>query len=237
MTDHSDDPRENGSPPPKEDESSMPIESPHRDAAPSAPPPVALPAASPSAASTPPMQPTGMVTGSVPTSWPTVVGILAIVFGGFGVLISAWGAVYPFVVERFAETFPPTQAQMIQQFDGWSGWSQAIAILSFLLAGLLIFGGISVVKRRHRAVSVLFIWSMLKIVLIFASVGVQLSLQGQVLDQAVAQLQPVPGGRAIMVSSMRGTIACSAIFQLAGPVFLLVWFRRRVIKEEVATWK
>ena len=64
MTDHSDDPREKGSPQPREGESSKPIESRDTDAAPSAPPPVALPAASPYAASTPPMQPTAVVTGS-----------------------------------------------------------------------------------------------------------------------------------------------------------------------------
>ncbi|MCH9035365.1 MAG: hypothetical protein IID42_12830, partial [Planctomycetes bacterium] len=92
-------------------------------------------------------------------------------------------------------------------------------------------------KRRHRAASILFIWSILKTVLVFGGVGLQLSMQTQIMDQATAQLQTVPGGKAIMVGSVAIGLACGLIFQLAGPVFLLVWFRRRAIKEEVATWR
>ena len=115
--------------------------------------------------------------------------------------------------------------------------STAIATISFLLAGLLLFGGISLVKKRHRAAPILFIWSILKTVLVFASIGLQLSMQTQVMDQAAAQLQTVPGGRAIMGVSIVVGLAGGLIFALAGPIFLLVWFRRGVIKEEVATWK
>lgn len=183
------------------------------------------------------MQPTDVVTESMTSAWPTVLGILAIIFGGFGVLGGVWGIVYPFFAGGVAEMFPPMQAQMMQQIDEWSGWSMALALISFLFAGLLLYGGISLVRRRQRAASILFIWSILKIVLILVSVGFQLSLQTQVMDQATAQLPPVPGGRAIMVGSVAVGVACGAIFWLAGPVFLLVWFRRRVIKEEVATWR
>ena len=237
MTDQSDETRENGSPRAQEDKSAMPIESLHTDAAPSAPPPAALPAASTSEPSTPPTRPTEMVPGSVPTSWPTVVGILAIVFGGFGILGGVWGVVSPFVVDRFAEMIPSMQEQLMQQLDAWSGWTRAMSITSFLFAGLLLFGGISLVKKRHRAAPILFIWSILKTVLIFAGVGLQLSIQTQTMDQLTTQLSSVPGGRAIMVGSVAIGLACGLIFQLAGPVFLLVWFRRRVIKEEVATWR
>ena len=237
MTDHSDDPGENRGRRPPEDESSMPLENPHTDSAPSAPPPLALPASPRSLPSAPPTQPTDVVTGSVPTSWPTVVGILAIVFGGFGVLGGIWGVVYPIVADRFAEMIPPMQEELLQQLDEWSGWTTAIATISFLLAGLLLFGGISLVKKRHRAAPILFIWSILKTVLVFAGIWLQLSIQTQVMDQAMAQLQTVPGGRAIMGVSIVVGLAGGLIFALAGPIFLLVWFRRGVIKEEVATWK
>ncbi|MCH7995773.1 MAG: hypothetical protein IIB57_15200 [Planctomycetes bacterium] len=228
MTDHSDDPRENGSPQSPEDDSSMPVESGHTDSAPSAPQ---------SEPSAPPMQPTDVVPGSVPTSWPTVLGILAIVFGGFGILGGVWGVVYPFVAGRLADMIPQMQAQLALQLEAWSGWSTVISIISFLAAGFLIFGGVSMVKRRRRATSILFIWSILKIVLIFAGVGVQLAVQSQVMDQVTAQLPTVPGGKAIMVGSVAVGLACGLIFQLAGPIFLLVWFRRGAIKEEVATWR
>ena len=237
MTDHSDDPRENGSPQSPDDDSSMPVESGPTDSAPSAPPPPGLPSAPQSEPSAPPMQPTDVVPGSVPTSWPTVLGILAIVFGGFGILGGVWGFVYPLVAGRFAEMFPPVQAQLMQQLDEWSGWTTAMSIISLMVASLLLFGGMSLVKRRHRAAPILFIWSILKTVLVFGGVGLQLSMQTQIMDQATAQLQTVPGGKAIMVGSVAIGLACGLIFQLAGPVFLLVWFRRRAIKEEVATWR
>ena len=145
---------------------------------------------------------------------------------------------YPFVAVRFAEMFPPLQAQVTEQLDAWSGWSTAISISLFLAAGLLLFGGILLIKRRHRAASILFIWSILKIVLLFANLGLQLGIQPQAMDQAAAQLQTLPGGRAAMFGGVAIGLACSAIFLLAGPVFVLVWFRRSVIKEEVAaTWR
>ena len=95
MTDQSDDMRENGSPWSQRYESSKPSENRPANQLPSTPPPTASPAASPSEPSTPPMQPTDVVTGSMTTAWPTVLGILAIVFGGFGVLGGVWGVVAP----------------------------------------------------------------------------------------------------------------------------------------------
>ena len=126
---------------------------------------------------------------------------------------------------------------MVQQLDEWSGWRTAMSLILALAAGLLLLGGMSLVRRGHRAASILFIWSILKILLLFANVSLQLALQSQVMDQAATELQPVPGGRAILFGSMAVGLSCGLIFALAGPIFLLVWFRRRVIKEEVATWK
>jgi len=221
MTDHSDDPRENGSHRPPEDEASVPLEGGHTDSAPSSPP----------------MQPTDVVAESVPSSWPTVLGILAIVFGGFGVLSGAWAVVSPFAAGRLARMSPSMQAQLTQQLDAWSGWTTAFSFMFLMAGGLLLFGGISLVQRRHRAASALFIWSILKIVLILANLGVQLAVQSQVLGRVATQLQTVAGGRTIMVSSLAFGLACNLVFQLAGSIFLLVWFRRCVNKKEVAIWK
>lgn len=237
MTDPYDDTGENGSARPPSGESSIPLESGHSDAAPSSSPPIALPPAQPSVPSAPPMQPTDVVAESVPTSWPTVLGILAIVFGGFGVLGGAWGVVAPFVAGRITEMSPSMPAQLTQQLDAWSGWTTAFSIMSLMAGGLLLFGGISLVRRRHRAAPALFVWSIIKIVLILANVGLQLAVQSQVMGQALSQLPTLPGGGTIMMTSVIIGVGCGLIFQLAWPVFLLIWFRRRVIKEEVAIWK
>lgn len=236
MTDRSDDIEENGSPRHQEDESSVQRETFSTDAAPSIPQPMAVPAAPLSLPSTPPMQPGEVVPGSVASAWPTVLGILAIVFGGFGVLGGAWGVVLPFVADRLADIAPQMQPHVTLQREAWTGWRMVISISSILAASLLLFGGISLVRRRHRAASLLFIWSVVKVVLILAGVGLQFAIQPQAIDQAAAQLPNLPGGRGLLYGGVAVGIACGLIFQLAGPVFLLVWFRRGVIKEEVATW-
>lgn len=234
MTDHSDDPKEVGSPPPKEDESSKSIENADTVAVPSARPPVARPA---SALSVPPMVPTEMVNDSVPSSWPTVVGILAIGFGCFDLLACACVLVYPFVTDRLEEMARHVPVQVTIEPFTWTGWDTAIAITSFTCVGLLLFGGISLVRRRRRAATTLLVWSILKIVLVLAGAGVQFAVQTPVVNQPATQQPSVPSGMTIAVGCGALGPVGGAIFDLAGPVFVLVWFRRSVIKNEVVKWR
>lgn len=237
MTDHSDDPREVGSPRPQEDESSKPIESPDTDAAASAPPPMARPVSPLSPPHVPPMLPTEVAKDSVPSAWPTVVGILAIVFGCFGFLACSWVLVYPFVTDQLEDMAQQIPMQVtIEPFTA-TVWTTAISITWFMCSGLLLFGGISLVRRRRRAAATLLVWAILEIVLILASAGVESAAQTPVVDQATTQQPTVP--REITI-----TVGCGAlgpyggiIFDLAVPVFVLVWFRRSAIKKEVAAWR
>lgn len=236
MTDQFDETRENGSPWSQGCESSKPSENRPADQVPIAQPPQALSTASSHVASTPPMQPGEVAPGAMTSAWPTVVGILAIILGGFGVLGGVWGVVYPIVVGSLADAMPQMQAQMELQLGEWSGRLQAVSFVMSLVAGLLLYGGILLAKRRSRAASILFSWSIIKIVLSFAYLGLQVTMQAQVVDQTAAQLQTVPGGRTMMVGAVAFGLVFSGIFMLTGPVFLLIWFRRGVIKQEVATW-
>jgi uncharacterized membrane protein YjfL (UPF0719 family) len=102
---------------------------------------------------------------------------------------------------------------------------------------LLLIGGIGLANRRRWSARAMVIWGIGDLVLTLVSFGGTLltlpTFQQQMSQQNTAM--PPGFGGAFMVGFMV-SMCFGAAIGLVPPVFVLVWFGRRKIKDEVAGW-
>lgn len=171
---------------------------------------------------TPPNQSDFMPTTEAP-KWPTVVGIISIVWGSLGVICNGCGALSPIVGNAMVNMVPPEQQDQLRQqmAAGSSPVAVAISVLAVLMSVFLIAAGLMTLKRRGVGRVMHLGWASISILLGIAggflgwsAVQAQVQqMQGSNPQQAAAQQAGAVGGMAIGVC-----------FGLLYPIFCLVWF-------------
>ncbi len=164
--------------------------------------------------------------------WPGVIGIIAIVFGSLGALLGAWSfaslVFLPWLMELAGTGFglPPPEHMRTQAIFG--------GVTAVPLGLLLLFAGIATLRRRRRCVRLGVIWAMLKIPVVVAGAAVAVGMQRAQFDSIAAQApgMAVPFTGTVIVF----TVVLQIILGWSLPVFLLIWFSRRRIKDETAVW-
>jgi|GEM_PF-709701 len=199
-------------------------------------PEAATPPPTPAACAVPPMQPSALAPQVVQAAWPTVLGVLSIVLGALWLLSGVWAIVAPIVLENAFGGMADQQMTWYSSSGAWRVGLLSVAVLSAATSVLLLIGGINLVRRKGSAVTLLIVWSVAMIVVTCVNIGMYYALQDVYVKQIASQAQGVPGGNTTMVVSMNIGLFCGLLINLAGPVFVLWWFRRAVIKREVATW-
>jgi hypothetical protein len=180
----------------------------------------------------PPVMPRPLA--SPPTAWPTVLGVIAIVFGAGGLLMSAWGAIAPLVIKSwpsFGSGFDP-MAGVAQ----WQAWLIAQNIVAVFIAALLLTGGIMLLRRTRASRAVLRTWAALKIILVVAAsmIGYQV---GQTQLAAMQQAGATAPGMQNFIALFNWIgVAIGVLWGWALPVFMLIWLARRPIRTEMAAW-
>lgn len=187
-------------------------------------------------AAPPPVPPTEVVYEQPQSTWPTVIGIICIVFGGFGILGGLWGAVVPFLMSTVASMMPDPAGTMDASFAAVTRYRAItipVSVISAVVAALLLVGGIQLLRRRFAARRVLLIWAIIKIFLVVAAVMVNIPMQRAQLEAQQAQGMP-----AMPMMNLIGpiTAACGVVFGWALPIFILIWLMRRPIRDEIEAW-
>jgi len=191
----------------------------------------------------PPTQPDAMYLPRQPTSWPKVIGIIAIILGSLGILGACGGALstasVDFLQEMLEEMAPPGQSSAFGSLEALREWKGPLVVghlLGMALAGLLLFVGIGLLKRRAGVVRLVLFWALAKIPFEIASSIFNYIIQKPYLEETVEQSAATPG----LSDFFQGAFAVGVLFSIlmysALPVFLLIWFRRARIKAEVAQW-
>lgn len=171
------------------------------------------------------------------TSWPKVVGVIAIIFGILGTLGGAWGFFALLLIQRMKSTLPPETVVGLKAIEDWKGWTMFTSGLAAVLGVFLLVGGIRLVKRRYRAVGTIMTWAILKILLVAGSTYLSYMIQQQqlqIMSEQASGAGAMPAGFVGTVSAISAAI--SIVWGWALPVFMLIWFSRGKIKEEVAGW-
>jgi hypothetical protein len=171
------------------------------------------------------------------SKWPAVVGIIAIVIGAGGFLYNACGAVGAFVVGMVFQRMPSTgmPPEVFQVKPGWVG----VMLVMSLLCGVLLIPGIALLQRRRWSAAWLRIWSVAAIVLAVAGSVIEARIQGENMTRMMtATSMPAGAGPspAFFQATAIGGAVFNAVLRCAFPVFLLIWFTRRKIRDEVAAW-
>jgi hypothetical protein len=109
-------------------------------------------------------------------------------------------------------------------------WTVTTNLVKLALGILLVYGAVSLRRRRRLGVTLCRSWAWLAIVWLVVE-----TVQGLVwLSRYAGEIPGVPAG------DWQGTATCGLVFGVAlllvWPVFLLVWLARSDVREETAGW-
>lgn len=174
------------------------------------------------------------------TVWPTVLGVIAIVYAGLMMLCNVSGFIvstlYKWLAGFLGSMGQPDRAIEITA-DVADKYQAMFIVYSILAIGAslwLLLASISLVKRRPGSSRSIIAWSIVEFVLQCASIGLQV-----VLTKAVADVLRGEGlGRQATETYVMAVInGCSMlVVSIALPIFMLIWFSRAKIKAEIASW-
>lgn len=195
----------------------------------------------------PPTAPGAMVSRLAPAApaWATVLGILSIVFGVLGALSKCWGIATLFfftAMERFFASMPEDEVPegIGQSFSmmGVYAWPIAgVSLLKTAVACLLVAVGIGLLKQRAWAPAWAIRYAVLDMVLTLGEGA--LGVLSQAAQFEAMQAADPSGfgtiGPGVSVFS-RVMVVGGVLVSLVWPVFLIVWFTRRRIREATSTW-
>jgi hypothetical protein len=172
-----------------------------------------------------------------PSSWPKVIGIIAIVLGSLATLGGLLGAASSYITEWGLSMMPAEArtAAMTETIVRWRPWLVATSLCSAAVAVLLIVAGARLVNRRPSAPGLCRNWAILKMIVVLFVAAVTYHVQReQFANVPPAGTRGMPAGMPAMMAVF--SAAFGVLWGWALPVFMLIWFARRKIKEEVAEW-
>lgn len=169
------------------------------------------------------------------TVWPTVLGIIGIVFGSLGALAGAWGTIAPVLMENI----PFFRTAGFDPFAGVRDWRTELVVINLVTALLgvqLAIGAYMLMKRKPAARATLLLWALAKCVIVVAA-----SYVGYQINQAQwASMRASGVGPPVMSGFMTFGSIVGVVFGIgwgwALPAFIVGWFMRPAINHEVATW-
>jgi hypothetical protein len=147
--------------------------------------------------------------------WSTPIGVISIVFGCLGIL----GVLLNFV--------NPQAQKIMRHFPEWyQSFATIISpIAGVLTSGWLIAAGEATLKLRPYTRVLNLLYAFVQVVWLAVSMSLLHSVMGEAADQL--------SGLEAAAMRMAATVGWVG---LAYPVFLLVWFFRRTVAEQIERW-
>jgi hypothetical protein len=180
-----------------------------------------------------------------PSQWPTALGVVAIIFGILGILMYGCGGLIGNVLAPMlapAVEGMPVQEAQFEAMRRFMVFNLLSALVATTLAVWLLVTGIGILRRRPWSRTSGLGWSIAK-----AVYAVPATLLGYVVNRATVQAMeqaaaesgdPMPGGIFALLEALGAIgMGCSLMWSWALPVFMIVWFMRAPIKEEVTRWE
>jgi hypothetical protein len=156
------------------------------------------------------------------TVWPAVIGILSICLSGLALVGLPLGLLM--------EQINPAQRKLMESMPDWYRTVYPLTqVLTAVLYIPLLVAGISLLRRAPLGRTLHLVCAAVFIVWRLASIPLVLTLMAHIADG-----MNMP---AHLKSMMQAAAIIGIPIGFIYPVFLLVWFTRRKIRDEVAGWR
>ena len=198
------------------------------------------------------------------STWPTVIGIIAIVYGALGVLAECNGLVFNVFVAIWGGSMQGTAEAQKAQFEVMRQYAVPnliFMVVGTVLAAWLLVAGIGVLRRRPWSRSAAVGWAVAKTLFTIPYSVLGYLLHNALLDamEQAAIDSGTPMGDRLEVpvaptvelevvyvtatsifpnmhSGGAAMMGCSMLWAWALPLFLIIWFLRAPVKTEVERW-
>jgi hypothetical protein len=191
------------------------------------------PPVQPARPAAPPTQAGPLPTPSPVPVWPTVIGVIAIVFGAGGALAGLGGVVMSLVTRPMLQRMPNAPA-MPQYGEHWIAWTVLGSLVTCGTAILLLIAGIGIAKRLAWGPRAARVWAVLKMIVVVMGTVISWQTQQGAIE---AMKQNAAGAPMLNPQILLSLGMCGGLlWGCALPVFMLIWFTRRSVKEEISRW-
>jgi hypothetical protein len=152
--------------------------------------------------------------------WPVVLGVISAAFAGVGLMM---GPVTLLTGGRLGQA--PGQYDVNQYFPDWYKSYQSMSVIAGMAIGALqLAGGLSLLRRKPIARPLLLIVAFFGVVATIVNIAVFASMDLSGMP---------PTAQSIFRTVMLGALPLGFGY----PVFLIVWFFRGKIVQEVGSWR
>ncbi len=175
-----------------------------------------------------------------PSSWPKVVGIICLVFGIIAAALGLLGAATSDVQIRMLEELG-TPSDL---FDRHMVAVKILPAVAGLLGLVAVIGSILLIMRRKAGWSILLLWAGLKIAYALGQAPFTAAMQKEIMPyqlKMLNQMQANSGKTAappvplIEVATSMAQVF-SVLWYCALPIFILIFFLRKKVRDEVDGW-
>lgn len=179
------------------------------------------------------------------STWSKVIGIISIILGGLGALSALWQIIAPFLMGTMGAFFSKMNPQGADPFIGMKQWQIPMVIVGVGLLGIaimLLIGGVQVLSNKQAGMVMLKRWAFAKIGFSVIAIAVGMMTQMAQMQAAMDQANTsTPGSGAVAKSAMMIGMVIGLFFGIAWawayPIFILFWFNKKNIREEISTWE
>ena len=188
----------------------------------------------------PPTVPGQIAGAQQPTRWPLVIGTIAIVLGVLSALCHAFGIIGP-IVQRYVSTaMPPDQQRLLEIQLRWAAWLMTNEAVAAILAILCLVGGIGLTQRADWGRRIMRVWAWVSLLHAIGACILQYQIMSETASTVATFQSTAASMPAGMMTAMKGGIAIGVcmwfIWLCAFPIFILIWFHRPAIREEMRSW-
>ncbi|MCH8824707.1 MAG: hypothetical protein IH984_14505 [Planctomycetes bacterium] len=178
-----------------------------------------------------------------PIVWPKTLGIICIVLGALGIIQGCFGVLSIFATDWVTTFVPQQQAEMMDSVESLQPLLIISGVIFFALAATLLAAGIGMVLRKLWSRKTVLIWSGTKMAFVVANSILNYMVQKAQFEEMQEMLASDPNAAAAMsffgqLMMWMGMlmIVIMIIWGCALPVFTLIWFSRKKVRIEVASW-
>lgn len=164
--------------------------------------------------------------------WPVLLGVVSIAFGGLGLTCYGCQSAGTLLAPLMA---PQTEGAPSATFVVFSAVDYCGA--SMLSAWLLV-AGIGLCMRKRWAARATSWWAVVKLAFTLVITIVTFPFLGELADRTMKSLEEARVNLDVGVTEtlMAVWTIIGALFAMAWPLFLMIWFGRRSVQREVESW-